>query len=262
MSIQQYSFGHLLKEWRQKRRLSQLELSFQASVSARHLSFIENDRSTPSREMIMRLADKLDVPARDVNGLLLSAGYSPAYPVRPLNDPALASIQKSIEFLLNSQKPFPAFAFDKHWNIVASNYALPQLYEGVSDHLLVSPVNLLRLSLHPEGLRSKIVNLVDWKRHLFHKLELQIERSSDQVLIGLREELLSYEEEPVQQTDLEAMQDQIVIPLVIRSPNGDLCFISTTTVFGTPVDITLHELALELFFPANEETAERVRALK
>jgi transcriptional regulator with XRE-family HTH domain len=256
------TIGQLLKEWRQKRRLSQLDFSCQAEISTRHLSFVENGKSCPSRDMVIHLARQLEIPPGETNTLLLVAGYAPAYPMRPLTDPELSSALKTVELILNRQKPFPAFAFDDQWNIVASNAALPTLYNGVAEHLLSKPTNLLRLSLHPQGLRSKIVNLAEWQEHLMHELDRQINTTANEKLIELRAELLTYKSDELsREYQPEKRTNQMAIPLVISSEVGDLAFLSTTTVFGTPVDVTLSELALELFFPLDEETEKRVHLL-
>jgi transcriptional regulator with XRE-family HTH domain len=255
--------GEHLREWRQRRRLSQLDLACTADISARHLSFLETGRAQPSREMLLHLAEELDVPVRERNALLMAAGYAPVFPERPLDDPALASIRGAVDMALEAHRPFPAFAIDRHWNIVASNAALPQLYVGVSQELMTNPVNALRISLHPEGLAPRIVNLAEWRAHLLLRLRRQIDLTGDPELIELQRELNGY---PATNDFAEvpnevAMHDTVAIPFRIASVEGPLSFYSTTTVFGTPIDVTLSELALEFFYPADRETADKVRSL-
>jgi transcriptional regulator with XRE-family HTH domain len=258
MNLQQRHVGEHLRDWRQRRRLSQLDLASEAEISARHLSFLETGRSQPSREMILHLAEQLEIPMRERNVLLVAAGFAPIFPERSLDDPALASARKAIELVLEGQKPYPAFALDRHWNIAASNRALPQLYEGVAPELLERPVNAMRLSLHPNGLSQRIVNLAEWRAHLLHRLRGQVELTADPKLIELQRELLSY---PAPPEHPGRNAHDIVVPLRVRVGESNLSFFSTTMVFGTPVDVTLSELALESFFPADAETAAAVQRL-
>jgi hypothetical protein len=208
--------------------------------------------------MILRLAEQLAVPTRDRNVLLVAAGYAPVFPERSLEDPALQSVRKAIDLVLESQKPFPAFALDRHWNLVASNAALPEIYQGVAPRLLAPPVNALRLTLHPEGLAPSIVNFQEWRAHSLTRLRRQIEITADPVLIGLLRELSAYPSpmatNPVHLDANHAM----VVPFELNTSLGRLSFFTTTTMFGSPVDITLSELALECFYPANAATAEFV----
>lgn len=251
--------GDHLREWRQRRRLSQLELACGAEISARHLSFVETGRSRPSREMILHLSEQLQIPMRERNVLLVAAGYAPVFPERPLDDAALLPVRRALDFILTAHRPYPAFAIDRHWKIVASNGALPELYEGVAKHLLTPPPNAMRLSLHPQGLAPKIANFAEWRAHMLARLKEQVGLSADPVLVALLREVSGYpapngtgssgarpapQEEP----------NSVAIPFQIATRRGVLSFITTTTVFGTPVDITLSELALELFFPADDET--------
>jgi transcriptional regulator with XRE-family HTH domain len=249
--------GTLLREWRQRRRLSQLDLACDAAISTRHLSFVETGRAHPSREMLLHLSEQLEVPVRERNVLLVAAGYAPIFPERPLADPALAAARAAIDLVLDRQKPYPAFALDRHWTIVASNAALPQLYDGVSAELLQQPVNAMRLSLHPDGLAPRIVNLGEWRAHLLHRLRRQVELTADRTLIDLLHEVSAYPgaREPAPARNIE---HDIAVPFRIRTADGVLSFFSMTTVFGTPVDVMLSELALELFFPADDETATAV----
>ncbi|MBI2770125.1 MAG: helix-turn-helix transcriptional regulator [Burkholderiales bacterium] len=255
-------FGDHLRHWRQHRRLSQLDLAQEADISTRHLSFVETGRSVPSREMVLRLAERLQVPLRERNALLVAAGYAPMYRERPLDDPSLASARQAVELILKSHEPYPALAVDRHWNLVAANRMLPHLLAGADASLLQPPVNVLRLSLHPQGLASKIVNLAQWRAHLFERLRQQVQATGDATLATLLEELQAYPvPEAADATHLEGEHLGVVMPFKFRTTHGVLSFISTTTIFGTPVDVTLQELALETFFPADEFTGEVVRQL-
>jgi transcriptional regulator with XRE-family HTH domain len=254
--------GHLVREWRQRRRLSQLDLALDAEISPRHLSFLETGRSTPSREMVLRLAERLDVPLRERNTLLLAAGYAPAFRERPLADPDLADARRAVELVLTGHEPFPALAVDRHWHLLAANRAVAPMLEGITPALLAPPVNVLRLGLHPDGLAPRIANLGEWREHVLARLRRQIDTSADAVLRELFEELRAY---PVGDTAPSThpkvpAAGAVVVPLRLHSPAGVLSFISTTTVFGTPVDVTLSELALETFFPADETTGAALRA--
>lgn len=261
--------GDLLREWRQRRRLSQLELALESNVSPRHLSFLETGRSSPSRGMVMRLAERLDVPLRERNVLLLAAGYSPAFSERPLDDPALAVARQAVELVLSGHEPYPALAVDRHWNLLAANRAVAPFLAGASAALLHPPVNVLRLSLHPEGLASRIANLGEWRAHVFARLRRQVEVSADPVLSDLADELRAYPGADGEGLDAEAdavasaerPYAGVVVPLRLRTEGPTLSFISTTTVFGTPVDVTLSEIALETFFPADAATAAALRGL-
>jgi transcriptional regulator with XRE-family HTH domain len=254
--------GTLLRDWRQRRRLSQLDLALGADVSARHLSFVETGRAIPSREMLMRLAERLEVPLRERNALLLAAGYAPAFRERPLSDPALQAAREAVERLLAAHEPYPALAVDRHWSMLASNRAASRLFSGIAPALLRPPVNVLRLSLHPEGAAPMIANLAEWRAHIFARLGRQVELTADPELAELLRELRAYPSpEGVEPVPLEQPGYEVVVPLQLVTPAGMLRLISTTTVFGTPVDITLSELALETFFPADAGTAGLLRAL-
>jgi transcriptional regulator with XRE-family HTH domain len=253
--------GNLLREWRQRRRLSQLDLACEAEISTRHLSFLETGRSLPSREMLLRLAEQLDVPIRERNVLLLSAGYAPVYSENTLGDPALDTARKAIDLMLESQKPYPAFALDRHWRIMASNGAIPQLYAGVAASLLQPPINALRLTLHPEGLAPQIANLVEWRAHLLARLRRQIQVTADPTLTELLRELSGYPLPGGASAHSAANESAVAVPFKIHTEAGLLSFFSMTTIFGTPLDITLSELALEFFLPIDAATVEAVRAL-
>ena len=245
--------GDLLREWRQRRRVSQLDLAGDADISTRHLSFIETGRATPSRDVILRLAEQLEVPLRARNGLLTAAGYAPVFNERPLDDPALSLARQAIERLLAAHEPFPAIAVDRHWSLVAGNRAATMMMTGAAPELLRPPVNVLRLSLHPRGLASKIENLDEWRAHILARLRRQVEVSADPVLGSLLKEL----SELPHSGSAHASHDYVgvLVPLRFVTDGGVLSFFSTTTIFGTPVDITLSEIALESFFPADAETA-------
>lgn len=256
------TFGDHLRRWREHRRKSQLDLAQDAEVSTRHLSFVETGRSVPSREMVIRLAERLDVPLRERNAMLVAAGYAPMYRERSLDDPALAAARQAVDLILRSHEPYPALAVDRHWNLVAGNRMVPHLMQGADPSMLQAPVNVLRLSLHPRGLAHRIVNLVQWRAHIFERLRHQVQATGDTLLAALLDELRGYPlPEGVEDTVLEGELPGVVMPLQYRSPSGVLSFISTTTVFGTPADVTLQELALETFFPADAFTREALAAL-
>lgn len=255
------AFGDHLRDWRQRRRLSQLDLAQDAAISTRHLSFVETGRSAPSREMVLRLAERLDVPLRERNALLVAAGYAPMYRERPLDDPALAPARNAIDLILRSHEPYPALAVDRHWNLVAANRMVPHLMHGADAALLQAPINVLRLSLHPQGLAPNIANLGQWRAHVFERLRHQVQATGDTALAALLEELQGYAGAVGADEHLEGELLGVVMPLRFRTPQGVLSFISTTTIFGTPVDVTLQELALETFFPADDFTSRALREL-
>jgi transcriptional regulator with XRE-family HTH domain len=256
--------GDFLREWRQRRRMSQLDLACEADISTRHLSFMETGRSVPSREMVLHLAERLDIPLRERNALLVAAGYAPVFPERPLEDPALQPARKAMELVLAGHEPYPALAVDRHWTLIASNNAVPPLLAGVDPSLLQPPCNVLRLSLHPAGLAPRIANHAQWRAHLFERLRRQIELTADPVLVDLLSELVAYPAPVGAQAhtpSADCEYGNLVVPLQLITDAGTLSFISTITVFGTPVDVTLSELALESFFPADAATAEALRRL-
>jgi transcriptional regulator with XRE-family HTH domain len=239
--------GGLLRQWRQRRRLSQLDLACDAGISTRHLSFVETGRAHPSRDMLLHLSEQLDVPVRER--------------IRPLTDPALTAARSAIDLVLERQKPYPAFALDRQWRIVASNGTLPELYEGVAADLLEPPLNAMRLSLHPQGLAPRIVNLAEWRAHLLYRLRRQVELTADRALIDLLHEVSGYPAAADRCGKTPNVEQEIAVPFRIRTSVGVLSFFSMTTVFGTPVDVMLSELALELFFPADDDTAAAVHRL-
>jgi transcriptional regulator with XRE-family HTH domain len=253
------AFGEHLRQWRRRRRLSQLELAEEADISPRHLSFVETGRSLPSRLMVIRLAERLNVPLRERNALLVAAGYAPMYRERALDDPALAAARQAVELILKSHEPFPSLAVDRHWNLAMANRMVPLLLAGADPSLLQPPVNVLRLSLHPDGIAPRIANLAQWRNHLFERLRQQIEATGDGTLAALLEELRAYPAPRDDATHLEGELLGVVMPLRFQTEQGVLSFISTTTIFGTPADVTLQELALETFFPADAQTAAALR---
>jgi transcriptional regulator with XRE-family HTH domain len=253
--------GDLVRDWRQRRRLSQLELAGQADISTRHLSFIETGRSQPSRSLLLRLAERLDMPLRARNEMLNAAGFAALYAERPLDAPEMSVARRTVDAVLQAHAPFPALAVDRHWTLVAGNAAVGALLGGVSAALLQGAVNVLRLSLHPDGLAPRIVNLAEWRAHLLARLQQQIDRSGDAQLAALHAELAAY---PSREGDAHAHDfNGIAVPLRLRVDGlaAPLSLISTTTVFGTPVDVTLSELALECFYPADDATREALQRL-
>lgn len=251
--------GNLLREWRQRRHLTQLDLAVEAEISTRHLSFVETGRSNPSRDMVLRLSERLNVPLRDRNAILVAAGFAPLFQERSLADPALQSVQQAIAIVLESHEPYPALAIDRHWTLVAANRIVPLMLAGVAPEALTPPVNVLRLSLHPGGLAPRIANLGTWRAHLLERLRRQVELTADAKLLELMRELREF---PVP-SDAPDVHDSnsVLVPLELRAGDAVLSFYSTTTVFGTPIEITLSELAIESFIPANAETAAVMRNL-
>ena len=255
--------GEQLRGWRQRRRRSQLDLALDAEVSARHISFLETGRSQPSRQMVLRLAEQLDIPLRERNTLLVAAGYAPMYAETPLDmdEPAMRVARQAIELVLAGHEPYPALAIDRHWNMTGANRAVGMFLEGIAPELLQPPINVLRLSLHPAGLAPRIVNLRQWHEHILARLLRQIDATADPVLVALHAELAGYPL-PEQADDVaDDTYGNLVLPLRIRTERteradeGVLAFFTTTTLFGTPNDITLAELAIESFFPADAATA-------
>ena len=264
MNNEALSFGTMLRQWRRHRSLSQLRLAADADISQRHLSFIESSRSSPSRNMVMHLADQLSVPLRERNTLLVAAGFAPSYQERNRDDPELAAARRAVTSLLEKHEPYPALAVDRHWTLVEANRSVAALLDGVDASLLREPLNVLRISLHPQGVAPRIVNFRQWREHVLFRLDMQIDNSADTGLIALRKELQDY---PVpagaaahrSADSVEAAP--IAVPLRIRTRAGVLSFISTTMIFGTALDITLSELAVEFFFPADEQTTTILQSL-
>ncbi|HET6467073.1 MAG TPA: helix-turn-helix transcriptional regulator [Geminicoccaceae bacterium] len=259
------SVGTLLRTWRRRRHLSQLDLASEAEISQRHLSFVESGRSVPSRDMVLRLAEHLAIPLREQNALLVAAGHAPAYRERPLDAPGLEAARRAVELILQGHEPHPALAVDRHWTLIAANRAVPHLLAGVAAPLLRPPVNVLRLSLHPDGVAPRIRNFREWRAHVIGRLVQQIDNSADRVLIALLDELKSYPVPPGAKPfhpGGQAALAGIAVPLELAVDNGTLSFLSTTTVFGTALDLSLSELAIESFFPADEVTADAMRRLQ
>ncbi len=259
------SAGDYIRSWRQRRRMSQLDLALDAEISQRHLSFLESGRSTPSREMLIRLTERLEVPLRERNAMLLAAGFAPLYAERPLEDPAMDAARSAIDRVLKGHEPYPALVVDRHWNLIAHNHAVLPLLARISDAtLLQAPINVLRLSLHPQGLAGRIANLVEWRAHLLDRLRRQVAITNDQVLAALLQELAGYPlHGKLVALHAEPTSDHggVLVPLELVTDAGLLSLISITSMFGTPRDVTLSELALEAFFPANAETARILRTL-
>ena len=260
MSATAQSFGPLLREWRQRRRVSQLDLALEGNISARHLSFLETGRARPSRDMVLHLAEHLAVPLRERNILLTAAGFAPAFGERRLDDPALAEARAAVELVIQRHAPYPALAVDRHWMVVAANDALAPLLAGADAALLRPPVNAMRLALHPAGIAPRIVNYAEWRGHLLDRLRQQVEATADPMLIALRKELQAYPAPSPQRPAAPRREyASMVVPLELATEAGVLAFFSTLTLFGTPVDVTLSEIALECFYPADAKTAEILR---
>lgn len=252
-------FGHLLRDWRQRRRLTQLDLADAAGVSTRHVSFLETHRSLPSRALLMRLGAVLDMPLRERNRMLVSAGFAPMYREHRWDEQALQVAREAIERLLAAHEPYPALAIDRHWNLVTANAAAQRLMAGLPEALLAPVPNVLRASLHPDGLSSRIANLPQWRAHILERLQHQHEATQDPVLDDLRKELAAY---PGGEAEDPGAAEAIIVPLQLRGPDGQvLSFLGTTTVFGTPNDVTLAELAIESFFPGDPGTAALLHAM-
>jgi transcriptional regulator with XRE-family HTH domain len=251
--------GDLLREWRQRRRLSQLALALDADISTKHLSFLETGRSRPSREMLLHLAELLGIPLRERNALLQAGGFAAVYPQHALSDPPMQAARIAVEAVLAAHDPYPALAVDRHWTLVAANQATQRLLAAsVSPALLAPPVNVLRASLHPEGLARAIANLPAWRGHILARLRQQIAATADPVLIELAAELAAYPGGVEHPAPGDA---GLVLPLRLRHGDTILSLFGTVTVFGTPVDITLAELAIEAFYPADAATEAALRAL-
>jgi transcriptional regulator with XRE-family HTH domain len=250
--------GDLLREWRQRRRLSQMDLALEAEISTRHLSFVETGRAQPSREMVLHLADQLDVPLRERNVILVAAGFAPVFPERALDDPAMAAARRAVDVILTAHEPYPALVVDQRWNLVAANRAIAPLLEGVAPELLETPMNVLRVALHPKGLAPRTANLAEWRAHLLERLRRLVELTAEPALIELLAELKSYPAPPASDRRPEDYGG-VAVPFPLVAGDRVLSFIGTTTVFGTAVDITLAELTLETFFPADAATAEALR---
>lgn len=255
--------GEMLRAWRQRRRLSQLALACDADISTRHLSFLETGRSRPSRQMLEHLTELLAVPLRERNSLFIAAGFAPLYTETSLDGPAAEHARRAVEAVLSGHEPSPALAVDRHWTLVAANRAVNVMLAGVAPELLEPPVNVLRLSLHPDGLSTRIVNLGQWRAHVLARLQTQIATTGDPALIDLYDELKSYPCPALAaKGEVHAHAcGEIAVPLHVRTGEGVLSFLTTTTVFGTAVDLTFSELAIESFFPADQATTAVLRRL-
>jgi transcriptional regulator with XRE-family HTH domain len=269
--------GELLREWRQRRRLSQLDLAIAANISSRHLSFVETGRSRPTSEMILRLAEQLEVPLRERNALLLAGGYAPAYPERALAGPELRAVQAALKRVLASHDPYPAVVVNRCWELVDANAGIALFTRDVKAGLLEPPANVLRLSLHPDGMAPRIANLPQWRAHLLARLSRQIEATGDPRLAQLHEELAGYpggeSRRPVAAEGSGGLGGaegfvppgasraaDVVVPLRYRGDDAELSFLSITALVGTPMDITVEELAIESFYPADAPTAAALLA--
>jgi len=248
------TFGDVLRDWRKRRRLTQMELAFRANVSARHLGFVEVGRAAPGRALVMRLSVELDLPLRERNAWLILAGFAPVYTDYPYEHPQFDVVREAIEMTLNAHRPFPAFALDRGYNVVASNAALPELFDGVSPSLLTPPINTMRLSLHPRGLAPRITNFPEWSEHLVEQIRRDLDVSGDRRLVALLEEIDGYGLPKPRRKAGRAPAPSVVLPVRIRTALGELAFFSTMTVFGTPTDVTLAEVAIEALFPADAAT--------
>ncbi|WP_434739593.1 helix-turn-helix domain-containing protein [Micromonospora sp. SH-82] len=258
VTVTKPAVGEMLRDWRRRRRLSQLELSIRADISTRHLSFLETGRSTPSREMVLQLADRLELALRERNRLLLAAGYAPVYPENSLDAPPMSAVRSAIRQVLNGHEPYPAVVVDRAWNLVDANESLSVLTDLVAPWLLAPPANVLRASLHPEGLAPHIVNLGEWRAHLLHRLGKQVEFSGDPELAVLEEELRGYPGGESHGAGPAA--NSIVVPARVRREGRVLNLFTTVATFGTPLDVTISELSIESFYPADEATARELRS--
>ncbi|MEO3792338.1 helix-turn-helix transcriptional regulator [Nonomuraea sp. B10E15] len=260
VAVHEESFGDLLRSWRQRRRVSQLDLAIEAGVSARHVSFLETGRARPSREMVLKLAEELEVPLRHRNRLLVSAGFAPIYPERAVRAPEMHLVRQALDRILAGHEPYPALVVDAAWNLVAANKAAAMFMEGVPAELLAEPVNVMRLSLHPDAMGGRLLNLAEVRAHLLHRLRRQAETSGDGRLAELHDELASYAYPGV---DLNVAHvpgpGDILLPLRVAAGDRVLSMFTTIATFGTPMDVTVSELAIETFWPADEETAATFR---
>lgn len=259
------AFGLHLRDWRRRRRMSQFDLAQDAEISSKHLSFLETGRSRPSRQMLLHLAACLDVPLRDRNVLLTAGGFPPMFAERAFSEPALDTVRRSIETVLAAHDLNPALAIDRHWTLLAANRAVAHLVAGAEPILLRPPVNVLRLLLHPAGLASRIVNLTQWRAHMIARLRRQIDLNGDPVLIDVLEEIRDYpnprDAKSPDGTGCGQDGNKAAIQFRLATIDGVLSFFSTTTLFATPIDITVSELAIEAFLPADAQTAEVMRRI-
>ncbi|RAY11180.1 transcriptional regulator [Actinomadura craniellae] len=251
--------GERLRAWRQRRRLSQLELAAEADVSTRHLSFVETGRSAPSRAMVLRLAEHLDVPLRDRNLLLVAAGYAPVYAETPIEEPRMDAVRVALRQVLAGHEPYPAVVVDRFWNLIDANAAAGFFLEGAPPELLEPPLNVLRLSMHPDGLARHIVNLGEWRAHMIGRVRRHVALTADAALTDLYRELRDYPGDRAGTAGVPASGGDVVVPLRLRIDGRELSFLTTIATFGTPIDITVAELAIESFYPADPGTADFLR---
>ncbi|MFD6877465.1 MULTISPECIES: helix-turn-helix domain-containing protein [unclassified Streptomyces] len=253
--------GNLLRTWRERRGISQLELAGRADSSSRHISFVENGRSRPSEEMVLRLAEHLDVPVRDRNALLVAAGYAPRYAHTPLDAPAMEVLRESLERLMTAYDPYPALVVDATYDVVAANRAVMMLLDGMPEHLLTPPLNVMRITLHPDGLARRIHNLREWRGHLLEQMQRQIALARSPALRSLYEEVAAY---PVADrpgdTEPRESVPYIALPLRLEHDGEILSFVSSISTFNTPMDVTVAELAIETLLPADAATAKYLRS--
>ncbi|HEY2053857.1 MAG TPA: helix-turn-helix transcriptional regulator [Solirubrobacterales bacterium] len=253
--------GPLLREWRHRRRRSQLELALDAGVSARHISFLETGRSNPSREMVVGLATNLEMPLRDRNELLIAAGYAPEYRELAYEDPDLEPVRTAIDQVLAGQDPYPALVVDRHWELITANRGLGLVTDGVAPHLLEPPANTMRVALHPEGMAPRILNWAEWRRHVLHRIERQARLTGEAAMAELHEELAAYPAPDGEDRSGTSPDHDVFMPLLLRGLDGEvLNFFSTVATFGTAVDVTVAELSIESFFPVDDATAAACRA--
>ena len=249
--------GELLKQWRLRRRFSQLDLSVRADVSTRHLSFVETGRAKPSPEMILHLAEHLAVPLRERNQILLAAGYAPRYSQTALDDTAMSAVRDALELVLRAH-PYPALIVDRYWNLVQANDAIGILLEGIDPALLVPPVNAVRLALHPDGLRRRALNFEEYAEHLLQRLRHLVDATNDAKVTALLDEMRGYVGDDIGRSDSEP---GVLIPVVLDTPDGELRLFSTLSTFGTPLDVTLEELTIEAFYPADADSRRLLEGL-
>ncbi|MFZ3560932.1 helix-turn-helix domain-containing protein [Streptomyces sp. BH055] len=256
--------GPLLRGWRQRRRVSQLELALRAESSARHISFVETGRSRPSEDFLLRLAEHLDVPMRERNALLLAAGYAPRFKETPLDDPALGVLREGLDTLLRGYEPYPAFIVDATFNVIAANDGIALLMSSAPAHLLTEPLNAMRLTLHPEGLAPRIRNLREWRGHLLAQLEQQIALTRSEPLRVLYEEVSAYPLPPGAAGDepVAPPLPYFALPMVIEHEGQVLSFVSSISTFNTPLDVTVAELAVETLLPADPATAKYLHSAR
>ncbi|WP_443052653.1 helix-turn-helix domain-containing protein [Streptomyces sp. JV176] len=264
--------GPLLRGWRTRRRLSQLELALRADSSARHISFVETGRARPSEEMVLRLAEHLCVPVRERNALLLAAGYAPRFTETALDDPAMDTLREALTRLLRGYEPYPALVVDGTYTVVAANRGIAMLLEAVPEKLLTPPLNAMRLTLHPEGLAARIRNLPEWRGHLLDQMGRQLALHRSPALRELYEEVAAYPPpeprgepgavaaETVGAGAVEAVP-LLALPMLIEHDGRILSFVSSISTFNTPMDVTVAELAIETFVPADPGTVAYLASL-